>query len=152
MSITRKYIIAISTVLFVSILSPAVQAQTSIECVPLKEDEKTRVGYFATIGLVEKKTLKSIHGIARLGGPQGQPLDDVFVEVFERRKTTGEPRRVAGCRTNENGRFEFRGIQKGKYLVRLSKEGGFQITDIELSLSPGSTRTNEIVAFLEVGH
>ncbi|MGQ0542745.1 MAG: carboxypeptidase-like regulatory domain-containing protein [Blastocatellia bacterium] len=150
MRTTRKYLIAISAVFLLSVLSPEVSSQTSTGCVLLNENEKTRTGYFATIVLKEKKTLRSIHGVARVGF-EGEPTEGVFIEVFEQ-KRTGVPRRVAGCRTAANGKFGFNGLPKGRYLLRLSKNGGFQITDIELSLDPRSKNTKETIAFLQVGH
>lgn len=143
----------VSIVVALGVTSATLSAQQSAVCIPLRDDEKTRETYFATLWFEERRTRSFIHGVVRFQSSDGDPQEDVFVEVFDQRPANSEDRkRVAACRTDASGRFEFTGLGKGDYLVRLSKAGGYQLTEIRVSVSPRSKNRSPINAFIEVGH
>ena len=113
-------------------------------CEKLKSDETTRKGYFATIVFKEEKSFQVVQGIAEFNG---EPTENVFVEVFANKN----PNRITGCKTGDNGRFSFPNLKKGKYTIRLSKDGGFQITEIKIKISPGNKNKKEIIGVIQVG-
>ena len=119
-------------------------------CEKLTPNDTTRKGYFERVILNEKKILKTIDGRAVLGSG-GQPLQGVFVEIFAFDAKTNEEKRVDGCRTDSSGKFSFLGIPKGKYTVRLSKDGGYEITDILIRVDPKKGVSKEIVGIVELG-
>lgn len=140
-------------VVALGVASITLSAQQPAVCVPLRDDETTRESYSATVWSKERKTRSFIHGVVRFQSSDGDPLEDVFVEVFDQRPANSKDRkRVAACRTDASGRFEFTGLGKGDYLVRLSKAGGYQLTEISVSVSPRSKNRSPINAFIEVGH
>jgi len=119
-------------------------------CVKLTAEETTREGYTATVVSKEKKPFKTLTGKA-VFGVNKEPVEDVFVEVFAVVSKDKELKRVAGCRTGADGRFYFADLQKGKYILRFSKAGGYKITEITVKVSPKSKRSEEIIGFVEVG-
>ena len=125
-------------------------AMQIVGCENLKDDETTRQGYSATMDIKEKGSRKIIQGTAILEG-QDDPLENVFVEVFAYDSSQKELKRVAGCRTNANGKFIFSNLPKGKYIVRLSKDGGYMITEVTVKVSPKSKLTKEISAGVRLG-
>ena len=142
-----KLIVAILAILFCSCLSRA----QNYECVELKVDEGTRQGYSATIVYIQKKTYKFLRGTAVLDAESKEPVAEVFVEVFAVDRKTKELKRVAGCRTGENGRFGFTDLAEGKYVLRFSKDGGFAITEIRVKVSPKSKRSEDIEGIVHLG-
>jgi hypothetical protein len=142
MKFTIKIIFIISLIV---VCSFEIYAQNS-SCEQLKENETTREGYSALIVFKEKKTFKAIRGTTVLGF-EGEPLKDVFVEIFPFKSNV----RVAGCRTGEDGKFSFTNLKKGKYKIKLSIDGGYKITEIHLKISPKSKNDKEIIGVVEVG-
>ena len=135
----------IFTVFVLFVCSFEVYAQNS-NCEQLKDNETTRQGYSELIVFKQKETFREIRGITVLGF-EGQPLENVFVEVFPYKSD----KRIAGCRTNESGKFSFPNLEKGKYKIKLSKDGGFKITEIHVKTSPKSKNDKEIIGVVEVG-
>lgn len=125
--------------------SLGIVAQSS-GCERLKDDETTRQGYSELIVFKEKRTFRSVRGTAVLGF-EGQPLENVFVEVFPYKNN----KRIIGCRTGDDGKFSFSKLEKGKYRIKLSKDGGFKITEIHIKISPKSKNDEEIMGVVEVG-
>jgi hypothetical protein len=142
----KKLLIPLVLGMFVQIAS----AQ-DFDCIKLKDEETTRQGYFATIVFKEKKPFKTLRGKVVLGF-QGELQEDAYVEIFEYRREAEKYIRVAGCRTTANGLFHFPDLPKGSYKMILSKDGGFQITEVYFKISPKSKRKDELTAVLEVGH
>jgi hypothetical protein len=125
------------------IFSFEVQAQND-NCENLQSGETTRRGYSETVVFKEENGFRAVQGIAELGG---RPAEGVFVEVFADKN----PNRVAGCKTGADGRFNFSDLKKGNYTIRLSKDGGFKITEIKIKVSPKSKNRKEIIGVIEVG-
>lgn len=120
-----------------------IDAQDS-NCEKLRSDEKTREGYFGIVEFREKQSFQMVRGTVEL---HGEPIDNVFVEIFADKN----PIRVDGCKTGADGRFSFPDLKQGKYTIRLSKDGGFQITNIKIKVSAKSKNKKEIIGVLEIG-
>lgn len=120
------------------------------DCVRLGSDEATREGYSETIVFNEKETRGIVTGtvVFNLGN---RPVEDVFVEAFLLNKDAKAWNRVAGCRTDDTGKFAFIDLPKGKYKIVLSKDGGWKITEILVKVDPKSGNKAPIVASVEVG-
>ena len=141
---------AFFAVLIFALFVAAAYAQ-SYGCVKLRVAEKTRQWYFETITYEDKKVFRILQGgVTSLSGSEKDPLGDVFVEVFT--ATPGkEPKRIAGCRTNSTGRFYFSNIPQGSYKIRFSKDGGYELTEYLVRVSPKSKRTTKIIGIIQVG-
>ena len=135
--------------LLLSILICTARAQ-NYGCVKLRDEEITRQGYSGIVDYKEKKSFNILQGITFLNGYEENLLADVFVEVFTY-NPKGESKRVAGCRTDISGRFSFPNIPKGDYKIRLSKEGGFMITEILVKISPKNKSKEKIKGIIHLG-
>ena len=112
----------------------------------------TRQGYFASI-LVEPKTrYKELVGVVYLSDT---PVEGVLVELFPYSKdlSTGRPR-LAACVTGPDGRYCFINAPKGRYEVRVSKDGGFQIIHVNVYFDPKNSKAShaELGITLEVSY
>ena len=119
-------------------------------CTPLRQDELTRKGYSETVVFKEKHPRSTVSGTAVFNSGT-EPVDEVFVEAFLFDKARREYKRVAGCRTSENGKFEFANLPRGAYKIVLSKDGGYKISEILLKVDPKSRNKSPIFASVEVG-
>jgi hypothetical protein len=100
----------------------------------------------------------------------GKPVGDALVEIFDkpdyllcewepnnpRGCTTNPPaeqRRVAACRTGKDGRFCFGDIPAGKYELRVSKDGGWNVVHAYVVVDPNSRASKDggIVIKMTVG-
>lgn len=99
-------------------------------CNKAEEWERTYWGD-TTDPSVEKTTLRWVQGKVQF--PDGQPMGDVLVEVFDNPNALYEAgvhtellktkqRRVAVCKTDDKGSFCLAGIPSGKYELRISRE------------------------------
>ena len=113
-------------------------------CTKLRSDQKTQPWYFETVTFEPKESYYSIHGTVKLSD---KPVEDVFVEVFD---ASGK-KRVDGCVTATNGRFSFPNLKSGRYLIRLSKSGGYELTEIKVQVSRRSRNKKSLYAIIEVG-
>ena len=103
----------------------------------------TRTRYFDEVSVVEKKPYKILHGVAHLA-VSDEPTEDVLVELFTHPKNKSEEaRRIAACLTEADGRYCFSGLRKGNYELRGSREGGFEITHVYVTVDPLSTESTE---------
>jgi len=121
------------------------------DCVPFRENETSREGFSATIVYNEKKSRRHLKGRVVLQDGD-KPQRDVFVEIFPIGERSKEKPRAAGCRTGETGEFEFTDLPKGKYKIRLSKDGGYRITEIGVKVDPASKSSKPIYASIEPGY
>ncbi len=115
-------------------------------CERLKENETTRQGYSETVIYKLKEKFQTIRGTTVLSSVN-EPLDGVFVELF----SGISDKRIFGCRTDVTGKFNFPNIPNGKYTLRLSKDGGFAISEIQFKVSTKSKNKNELVGFVHLG-
>lgn len=93
--------------------------------------------------------VKAIRGVVSY--PNGEVMADAVIEVFKRlRKVDGHnytyedvkrittAGRKAACRTAKNGRFCFKNLRPGKYLLRIGHlyDGQFSAVHVLLTLDP----------------
>jgi len=101
----------------------------------------THKGYFEST-LVEPATqYKRLAGIVYL---DDTPVEDVLVELFPYTKQpSAERKRLTACITGADGRYCFAGIAKGRYEIRVSKDGGFEITYVSVYLDPNNRKASD---------
>jgi Carboxypeptidase regulatory-like domain len=112
--------------------------------------------------IIEKKTRKSIHG--QVHNSNGRPLAGVFVEVFDNpaaRLESGvdigdlakKQKRVAVCKTVEDGRFCFSGVPSGTYELRYTKDMSFETKSVIVTVGRNQdASTKDISVLLELSH
>ena len=112
--------------------------------------------------IIEKKIRKSIHG--QVHDANGQPLAGVFVEVFDNpaaRLESGmdiadlakKQKRIAVCKTAEDGRFCFSSVPSGSYELRYTKDMSFETKSVivKVGQNQGGSK-KDISVLLEVSH
>ena len=149
------------TPLLLFTFSVLVFAQES-KCSPPKANENTHwVGNLQVV-VVEKKSLKQLHGTVFT--PNGTPLENALVEVFtnpeylltERptdKRGAPEQVRVAACQTSANGKFEFINLPPGEYELRSSSGDfptGWNVTQIYVVVKPNG-RKKELRVEMSLG-
>ena len=127
--------------LFVILFFICSAVSQTLSCAPLTETETTREGYFAKVVFSEKKPFRTLSGVVKIESGN-EVASDVYVEIFSSSK--GTENRIAGCRTGNDGKFVFSSIPDGVYTMRLSKDGGFQITDYYLRVLKGARSRSPI--------
>jgi len=146
-----KYIFAVLILLFTSSLSIA----QDYTCTSAKDDETTYYGGNEQITIIERKSLRQLRG--RISAPNGELVENALVEVFtnpeyllpnkqKEKHDTSEQKRVAACRTGITGKFSFTDLPAGKYELRLSKDSGWNVTQVYILIKPknGKKRMLEI--------
>jgi hypothetical protein len=125
------------------LLTPAFsQSSADCFCTKLGKDEVVKRGWMS-VTLAEKPVVKSIQGKVIDGN--GEPITDAFVEVFDK---SG---RVDGCKVGEDGEFCLPGIRKGKYEVRVSRDG-FDTASIMVTVNPKARNSKNLDVSLAVSH
>jgi hypothetical protein len=112
---------------------------------------KTRTGYFEERTIQARARYRKLAGIVLLFD---QPAENVLVELFPVSKQFSAQRtRVAACVTASDGRYCFSRVLKGKYELRASKDGGFEITHVFVSVDPADPRSSnaELTVPIEIG-
>ena len=96
----------------------------------------TRTGYFEEIVVEDKNLYKALRGVVHLSNDE-RPMEDALVELFTYSQSKSKKQhRIRACITGEDGGFCFRSVSKGKYELRVSKEGGFEITHVYVVVDP----------------
>ena len=97
-------------------------------CERVLEGETTHWGGNEAIVDEQKPTLKVVQGVVENAG---MPLRSALVEVFVGWKyaPTGK-KRVAACKTAEDGKFCFTNLRSGKYEIRSSIGKGWDVTHV----------------------
>ena len=103
-----------TTIILILIAAVSYQSGTDCLCTKLEKGETTKTGWQHII-LPERPPVSLLQG--RVVDPNGEPLADAFVELFNQGK------RVAGCKVGADGRFCFPAISSGKFELRVSQSG-----------------------------
>jgi len=84
------------------------------------------------------------------------PTENVLVELFPYPKRLwGDTKdRLAAGITDADGRYCFGNIPKGRYQIRASKDGGFQITFVNVYVDPNNRKASdtELDVSIELGY
>jgi hypothetical protein len=137
-------------------------------CSPAQGDT-TRWGGNEWIAYKQARTYQVINGKV-VGAVGGQGMDDVLVEIFDKpeyllcewkdynsNKCTTDPpaeqRRVAACATGKDGKFCFSNIPAGRYELRVSKDGSWNVVRAYVIVDPSGrySRRGGIVIEMTVG-
>ncbi len=122
--------------------------QTKCQCEKVSKEETTYWGWQKVI-LRGETVIGKIYGQAL--DPLDKPMSGVLVEVFsdpdvllmepspEREKRERNQRRIAACKTGQNGKFCFAGISLGRYELRCSKKG-YDAPQMIIMLDPKTNR------------
>jgi hypothetical protein len=126
-------------------------------CSKIAEGEKTYWGNSIREPDIEKDKLKLIRGVVKGGN---DPLSGALVEVFDNpdarinrepgsdvRDLERKQKRVAACKTGEDGQFCFSDIPAGRYELRISHKAAFDFESIIITVaSKGGSRKRLQVA------
>jgi protocatechuate 3,4-dioxygenase beta subunit len=112
------------------------------------EGETTHWGGNESIELEQKSTLKMVQGRVEYGG---RPLRGALVEVFasEGRIPIGndeksEQKRLATCKTAEDGEFCFKNLPSGRYEIRSSMDTGWDVTRVVVTVDTKNGRNERL--------
>lgn len=132
------------------------------QCVRPGADETTHWSGSEVITVIEKKVYKRMRGTVY--DAAGFLMPDTLVEVFDhpeslllkypaRERAQRKQRRIAACKTGEDGKFCFKGLRPGKYELRVSRDSGWNVTQVYLGLDPRGRRSTaaEIEVYMQVG-
>jgi len=123
-------------------------------CTKAEPTDKTIWGHMARDYSLQTPR-QSIQG--KVLDPRGDPVYGALVEVFaddgtDRTPTSQKRQRVMACKVGENGRFCFKGLRPGKYILAIGSNG-FNISFISVVLDPKNpTSSNKSIKInLELG-
>ncbi|HEX8456456.1 MAG TPA: carboxypeptidase-like regulatory domain-containing protein [Pyrinomonadaceae bacterium] len=142
----------IAIALFLSLFARPLYAQ-ECKCRAPERAAVTRAGYFEELVFEDETLYKSLRGVVHLPNDD-RPMNDVLVELFTRPAGKSKKQhRIKACLTGEDGRFCFRGVSKGKCELRVSKNGGFEITHVYVVVDPKNRKSTdqEMNVILDVG-
>jgi len=123
--------------LFGFMLAAAPAVVCHCKCRPADEGDATREGANQVVIMVEKETHRKLEG--RVKAEFGGAVENALVEIFDNpdylldehsRNNHPTQRRLAVCRTAADGKFCFKGLPSGKYELRSSVDGGWNITHV----------------------
>lgn len=121
-------------------------AQEECKCSPPRPGETTHWGGNELVVEKESKVYRSLRGVVYIGD---SPLRDALVEVFDHpdhlllthprnEEEKAKQRRIAACKTGDDGEFCFVKLPKGKYEIRASIDKGFNVTHVWVLVDPGN--------------
>ena len=133
--------------LIVATIVLAAGAANAKDCTPTSQ--QTAWGGNERIVIVQRKALRRLYGQVVTTLDSNQGWGDVLVEVYDHPEVNLLPydsrketqKRIAGCKTDETGRFAFE-LPPGHYELRLSYGSGMNVTSIlaYVSRSPFASR------------
>jgi hypothetical protein len=99
----------------------------------------------------ETATYEAVRGVVLIGD---DPASDVLIEIFnepdyllfgypKHQELQKRQRRIAACKTGDDGRFCFPNVSKGKYEIRASIDSGFDVTHVWVQIDPQSSRAKK---------
>ena len=104
---------------------------------------RTHTGYGETVLVKTKGAYKKLAGVVSLD-PSDAPVEGVLVELFRESKQTSSDRTsLSACVTGPDGGYCFANVSKGRYELRVSKDGGFKITHVEVLVDPSDHRASD---------
>ena len=153
---------AIQAATLILLLFLVLHPEKQCSCKKVESWEKAEGGWMYP-PVIEKKTLKSIYG--QVHNANGEPLAGVFVQVFDNPSARLErgvgpadlakkQKRVAACKTVEDGRFCFANVPSGRYELRYTKDASYETKSVIVTIghnSHGSSK-KEISVLLEFSH
>ena len=104
--------------------------------------ETTHSGPNENIVSIDRDTYKSVTGSVH--APNGVEVDGALVEVFDkpewmlgrRKSSPPKQRRIAACKTGDDGKFCFEDLPAGEYELVASKDGGWNPSHVYIKIRP----------------
>lgn len=136
----------LATGLLISLLGNS-PSPCNCRCVAPAPRETTYQGGNEIVTFRESRIYRSIHGVVR--DVNGEPVAGVLVEVFNHPEwillgysfSQVEQRRIAVCKTREDGTFCFENIPAGEYELRGSKGTAWNPSHVYIRVNPRSRRS-----------
>jgi hypothetical protein len=110
----------------------------------------------------ERQVTSNLHGTVLF--PDGKTAKNVVVEIYaykgsdvyqEVEQTLREQKRLAACLTKRNGRFSFKNLKAGKYLLRAGTRDNAGINEVYVIVTlksiPVKSKTTELQIILSLG-
>jgi protocatechuate 3,4-dioxygenase beta subunit len=157
-----RYIFRVVAITVISLLLKPSVAGQRCDCIAASTNDTTRHGGNEDVVAVGGKAHQTLCGVVR--DPNGEPLHDVLVEVYDhpeiwstsRRRSQSTPpeqRRVAACISGTDGRFCFLGLASGCYELRFSIGAEWDVLHMLVRLEPQKARSTscDIEATMVVG-
>ena len=129
-------LLAVTIMLYSLAYSPASQ---ECKCGAPERDATTRKGYSESVIVQPTKRYKKLSGVVSLSDT---PIEGALVELFPYSKDYSR-KRLAACLTGADGHYCFAGVSKGRYEIRVSKDGGWEITHVNVYVDPTSKRASD---------
>jgi hypothetical protein len=123
-------------------------SRENCECADPDHGETTHWGGNEMIVFKESKVFRSLQGVAKIAE---EPLPNVLVELFDHpdylllpypqsEREKAKQRRIAVCKTGDDGKFCFSNVPKGTYELRASIDSGWDVTHIWIQVDPGNPK------------
>ena len=146
----------IALLLFCSAVTPIVLGDCA--CHRPEKGEATRPGANEFVIEVEKESYRSLEGTAEMY--DGRTLENALIEIFDhpdyllsKNALTDHPlqKRIGACRTAADGRFCCRHLDPGKYELRSSINGGWNITHVYVVVDKKAGLTKKLHVKMHLG-
>ena len=148
--------IQVSLMIMVLLISNIYSEQNNCGCKCVSTSETTYEGHGFILVDPDERVVKTFRGTVIYPEhiyPKQEPVPETLVEVFDHPeaipKTPSEAkqaqevrRRVAACKTGENGKFCFDNLPFGKYELRYSKSG-FEPTSLIINYDPDNSKSSK---------
>lgn len=117
------------------------------KCNAPADGETTHQGGNEIVTFRERRAYRSVHGVVR--DVNGEPVEGVLVEVFDHPEwilanypaSRVQQRRIAACKTGDDGSFCFENIPSGRYELRASKDEAWNPSHIYIVVNRRSRRS-----------
>ena len=129
------------------------------ECKRPAINETTHKGGNEVVTFMEREPYRKLRGVVR--DVNDQPVCDVLVEVFDKpdwiargySRPPFDQKRLAVCKTGDDGSFCIDSISAGKYELRASKDTAWNPSHVYVIVGPRNqnSRTKRLVITLTVG-
>ena len=134
----KTFVLILSLILTASVA----QAQKAVGCAPATPDDKTMWGHIATE--IDGDPVARLSGRVQdmNGGSISQALVEVFADDGDRTPTSDTAKRLVGCITGLNGKYHFKGLRKGNYILAVGARG-FNITFVKFKFDPSDQKARK---------
>jgi hypothetical protein len=128
------------------------------KCHRPNKEETTRQGANMVIVEVEKEPYRQLEGT--IGMYDDRKIENALVEAFDNpdylldenhSQKRPEQKRLAACVTADDGKFCFRNLPSGKYELRSSLDGGWNITHIYVVVDKKAGKHKPLHVTMSVG-
>lgn len=128
--------------LFLLLSASYAQAQKAIGCSSATDNDETIWGHIATE--LESDPVAKVTGkvLDMNEAPIYLALVEVFVDDGNGTPTSPKTKRLVGCITDHKGKYHFRGLKKGNYILAVGARG-FNITFVRFKFDPDNQKSRK---------